>query len=115
MTVRTIKPADRHLTDDVRHGEDHDYIEYGIQLPNGRIWWTPGPHPRWGGVDFSRLNLQINQDKAQQSYAEHIEREGVVYDPEAHRLRFVQRRNQIRYTEWETLVGEDLAEFGAAS
>jgi hypothetical protein len=108
--TRTIKPADHDK--DSRHGEDIDYVEYGLQLPNGKIWWTPGPHPRWSGVDFSRLNLQINQDKAQKAYAEHIEREGIAYDPKYHTIRFVFRRQQIRYTEPEALVGEELREFG---
>lgn len=110
--TRTIKPAD--VDKDTRHGEDIDYLEYGIQLPNGKIWWSTGlpPSPQLRGVKFERLSLQVHQDKAQLAYAEWLERQGVTYDPELHRLRFIQRRQQIRYTEPETLAGEELREFG---
>ena len=111
MTARTIKPAD--VDRDTNYGEDTDWLEYGIQLPNGKIWWSTGnpPAPHLRGVDWQRLNLQINQDAAQISYAEWMDRQGVVYDPDLHRLRFVQRRQQIRYTVPEPLEGQDLQEF----
>ena len=55
--TRTIKPAD--VDKDTRHGEDIDYLEYGIQLPNGKIWWSTGlpPSPQLRGVKFERLSL----------------------------------------------------------
>lgn len=110
MTVRTIKPADISTTD-TYHGENIDYLEYGIQLPNGAIWWGSHFTPNLRGVEYKRLNLQVIQEQAQRAYAEHIEREGIAYDPKQHSLRFVSRRQQIRFTEPETLVGEELQEF----
>lgn len=110
MTVRIIQPAD--VDKDTHYGENIDYLEYGIQLPNGTILWTGGFYrPVWTKADFPRLNLQLNQDRVQRDYAEHLERQGIPYEPEKHRLRFVSRRQQIRFTEPESLVGEELQEF----
>ncbi len=113
--ARTIKPAD--VDKDTTHGEDIDYLEYGIQLPNGIIWWSTGvpPAPHLRGVEFSRLNHRFQQDKAQKAYADWIWKQGVAYDEELHRLRFVSRRQQIRYTDPEHLDGIELAEFQATS
>lgn len=114
MNPRTIKPAD--VENDVRHGEDVDYIEYGIQLPNGRIWWADGMgFPMLLGVEMKRLNLEINQEKAKEAYREHLDRQGVTYDERYHELRFVQRLHQIRFTAPEPLPGEGLKEFGEES
>lgn len=111
--VQIIKPADASKTD-VVHGEDIDYIEYGILYPNGRTSWSSLGGPRFRGVNHERLNLKIEQEKAQKAFQEQLEYGGVFYDPELHKLRFVTRLHQVRFTKPVALAAEELQEFQAS-
>jgi len=114
--VRIIKPADQNTTD-VSLGEDVDRIEYGIQLPNGAIWWRWEQQQLVLPRSLQAANLQQKQvqEAAQKGYKAVVERAGVAYDPEVHKLTFVQRTEQIRFTEPVPLEGEDLQEYGAVA
>ena len=97
MTVRTIRPEDTEK--DTHHGEDVDYVEYGILLPDGNIIWG---HIRdlTFSVRFDQLYLPKSRELAQRDYNSALRRLGITEERE---LRFVQRRQQIRYTEAEIL------------
>ena len=83
------------------YGTDHDRVEYGYRTPDGECHWG---YPLDFASNPNLLSTQAGQDAANAAYQARVRALGLVVDPEEHKLRFLQRAEQLRYTDPAPLV-----------